>query len=244
GARRLRDDLNRFLWVEKPHVLVRDLVDWCRKYLYLPRVSSDQVILDALINPSAALSGESTFHLADGFDEASGRYSGLRPQQGSSTHPTSLTGYIVKDEVALAQIEADQRAAPKAIDQATISTTGVTTAGYNPSTVTSATPGLARPGFTDGGSAATTSPAPTADPPKPQLPTRYVASVKLEPSRASLQMSAFVEEVMSHLQALPGAQIEMTLEVQVNASGGIDEQTARIVLENSAALKIDKPGLY
>jgi hypothetical protein len=57
-------------------------------------------------------------------------------------------------------------------------------------------------------------------------------------------MSTFVEEVMSHLQALPGVQIEMTLEVQVNAPAGIDEQTARIVLENSAALKVEKPGLY
>lgn len=71
-----------------------------------------------------------------------------------------------------------------------------------------------------------------------------MASVKLDPTRSSLQMSAFVEEVMSHLQALPGAQIEMTLEVQVNAPSGIDEQTARIVLENSAALKVDQPGLY
>ena len=49
---------------------------------------------------------------------------------------------------------------------------------------------------------------------------------------------------MSHLQALPGAQIEMTLEVQVNAAGGIDEQTARIVLENSAQLKVDQMGVY
>ena len=244
GARRLRDDLNRFLWVEKPHVRVRDLVDWCRKYLYLPRVSTDQVILDALINPSAALSGESTFHLADGFDEASGRYSGLRAQQASSTQPSSLTGYIVKDEVALAQIEADQLASQRAKEQAASAAPSVSTTGYNPSTVSDATPGVARPGFTSGGSTATVTPAAVSEPPKPQLPSRYVASVKLDPSRASLQMSAFVEEVMSHLQALPGAQIEMTLEVQVNAPGGIDEQTARIVLENSAALKIDKPGLY
>ena len=71
-----------------------------------------------------------------------------------------------------------------------------------------------------------------------------MASVKLDPNRASLQMSAFVEEVMSHLQALPGVQVEITLEVQVNAPGGIDDQPARIVLENSATLKIDKPGLY
>ena len=87
-------------------------------------------------------------------------------------------------------------------------------------------------------------PSPPPTPPTPQLPTRYVASVKLDPTRASLQMSSFMEEVMSYLQALPGAQIEMTLEVQVNAASGIDEQTARIVLENSAALKVEKPGLY
>lgn len=61
-------------------------------------------------------------------------------------------------------------------------------------------------------------------PPKPQLPTRYVASVRLDPTRASLQISAFVEEVMSHLQALPGAQIEMTLEVQVNAPAASTSQ--------------------
>ena len=243
GARRLRDDLNRFLWVEKPHVRVRDLVDWCRKYLYLPRVSSDQVILDALINPAAALSGESTFHLADNFDEASGCYSGLRAQQASSTQPSSLTGYIVKDEIALAQIEADQLASQRAKEQAASAAPSVSTTGYNPSTVSDATPGVARPGFS-GGSTATDTPAAVSEPPKPQLPSRYVASVKLDPSRASLQMSAFVEEVMSHLQALPGVQVEITLEVQVNAPGGIDEQTARIVLENSAALKIDKPGLY
>lgn len=67
---------------------------------------------------------------------------------------------------------------------------------------------------------------------------------QLHPTRASLQMSTFVEEVMSHLRGLSGAHVEMTLEVQVNVPGGIDEQTARIVLENSAALNVDQPGLY
>jgi hypothetical protein len=221
--------------VEKPHVRVRDLVDWCRKYLYLPRVSTDQVILDALINPSAALSGESTFHLADGFDEATGRYSGLRPQQASSTQPNSLTGYIVKDEVALAQIEADRA---KPMDPPPPGLGGGEDKGTKKTYTNEGT------GSTGPGGVAPPPPPPPPVPPKAQLPTRYIASVKLDPTRASLQMSAFVEEVMSHLQELPGAQIEMTLEVQVNAPGGIDEKTARIVLENSAALKVDKPGLY
>jgi hypothetical protein len=244
GARTIRDKLNAFLWRDRPHVEVRELVDWCRKYLYLPRITSDQVILNALVNPQASLSGEGTFHLADGFTAASsdgsaGRYTGLRHQASSSTQPASLNTLIVKDEVALAQIEADR---VKPIDPPA---PGLGT-GTDPRTAT----GTSRPlagdgaGSTGPGGVAPPPPPPPIAPPKPQLPTRYVASVKLDPTRASLQMSAFMEEVMSHLQALPGAQIEMSLEVQVNAAGGIDEQTARIVLENSAQLKVDKPGLY
>jgi predicted AAA+ superfamily ATPase len=240
GARTILDKLNAFLWRERPHVEVRELVDWCRKYLYLPRITSDQVILNALINPQAALSSESTFHLADGFspangDESAGRYTGLRHQASSSTQPASLNTLIVKDEMALAQIEADR---VRPVDPPTGKPGGVDEEGkwkpFNKEGTGSSRPGGVAP----------PPPPPPSAPAKPQLPTRYVASVKLDPTRASLQMSTFMEEVMSHLQALPGAQIEMTLEVQVNAAGGIDEQTARIVLENSAQLKIAKPGLY
>jgi predicted AAA+ superfamily ATPase len=244
GARTIRDKLNAFLWRERPHVEVRELVDWCRKYLYLPRITSDQVILNALVNPQASLSGEDTFHLADGFTPASsdgsaGRYTGLRHQASSSTQPASLNTLIVKDEVALAQIEADR---VKPIDPAA---PGLGT-GTDPHTATRTSRPFAGEGAGSKGPGGVASPPPPppSAPPKPQLPTRYVASVKLDPTRASLQMSAFMEEVMSHLQALSGAQIEMTLEVQVNAAGGIDEQTARVVLENSAQLKVDKPGLY
>jgi hypothetical protein len=70
------------------------------------------------------------------------------------------------------------------------------------------------------------------------------ASVRLDSVTAGPQVGKFMDEVMSHLQALPGVNIEMTLEVQVRAPGGIDEAMARIVLENSAALKLEKPGLY
>ena len=242
GARTIRDKLNAFLWRERPHVEVRELVDWCRKYLFLPRISSDQVILNALINPQAAMSGESTFHLADRFEAGStegspGRYLGLRHQSSSSTQPPSLNSLIVKDEVALAQIEADR---VRPVDPPLPPPdSGDDKAPGKPTTWPSTGDGSRKPG--DG---VAPPPPPPPLPPKPQLPTRYVASVRLDPTRSSLQMSAFVEEVMSHLQALPGAQIEMTLEVQVNAPSGIDEQTARIVLENSAALKVGTPQVY
>jgi hypothetical protein len=234
GARRIRDDLNRFLWIDKPHVAVRDLVDWSRKYLYLPRVATDQVILNALVNPQAALTGEATFHLADGFDEGTGRYSGLRPQQASGTSPASLTSLVVKDEVAAVQIEADRRAEEERKRQPS-----------KPEVVRPGGTGLGivNPGNT-GGSGPIPPPPPPPPPPKPSLPTTYTASVKLDSVTAGPQVGKFLVEVMSHLQALPGVEIEMSLEVKVRAPGGIDEATARIVLENSSALKVDKPGLY
>ena len=243
-AHSLRNDLNHFIRVEKPHVRVLDLIEWCHKYLYLPRFSSDHIILDALMNPAAAFSVDSTYHWADSFDEASGRYICLRAQQVPSTQPSCLTVFIVKDELALSQIEADQLTCPRVKEQAATPALSVSTTGYNLVTVSDVSPEVARPGFTSGSSSTTETPAAVGDPPKPQLHNRYVASVKLDPSCTSLQMSAFVDEVMSHLKALPCAQFEMSSEVQVNAPDCIDGQSARIVRQNSAALKIEKPGLY
>ena len=57
-------------------------------------------------------------------------------------------------------------------------------------------------------------------------------------------MGDFLDEVMSHLQALPGADIDLSVEVHVKAPEGIDEATARIVLENSLSLKVDNPQIY
>ena len=174
------------------------------------------------------MTGEETFHLADSVDQASGRYAGLRPQEASSTQLPTLNSLVVKNEVATQQL-----AKATSIDDVVIST--------NTSETTTSTAHRATTAETGPGNVV---PPPPATPPKPQLPTRFVASVKLDSTRASLQMSTFMEEVMSHLQALDGADVEMTLEVQVKAPAGIDEQTARIVLENSAALKVENPGLY
>ena len=80
GARTIKEKLNAFLWRDSSHVEVRELVEWCRKYLYLPRISTDQVILDALVNPQAAMTGEETFHLADSVDQVAMQ---ARPQASS-----------------------------------------------------------------------------------------------------------------------------------------------------------------
>ena len=81
-------------------------------------------------------------------------------------------------------------------------------------------------------------------PPPIRKKTTYTASLKLDPTGASLQMSKYIDEVMSHLQALPNGEISMSVEVCVKAPDGIDDQTARTVLENSLTLKADNPQIY
>jgi hypothetical protein len=226
---------------------VQELVAWCRKYLYLPRVSTDDVILEGLTNAQAALTGDSTFYLAEDFDDASRRFLGLKPQ-GQFQSAATMRMLIVKDEVAQAQLEAEQRA--KTIDPPSGTGTGsgdgtgpglgtgTTTGTGNGSTNTNTAEGTGKP---DSG----VNPPP-APPPPPRAPQRttFTASLKLDPVRAGLQMGQFLEEVMSHLQALPGAEVNLSVEVHVKAPSGIDDQTARIVLQNAADLKLDNPQIY
>jgi hypothetical protein len=61
---------------------------------------------------------------------------------------------------------------------------------------------------------------------------------------AGLQTRDFLEEVISHLQALPNAELNLSVEVLVKAPDGIDYAIARIVPVNARSLKIDNPPIY
>ena len=215
GARVLRDKLNNFLWKDKNHILVRELIDWCQKYLYLPRTSSFDVLIKALQNPKAALSGEKTFYLADNYNETSKKYENLIPQF-KAINPSSLDSLVVKTDIAEAQ--KNEITEPSDSPPPT-----------NPSPV------IKDP-----------DPIPLPTPPiSPKLePKNFRGSIKLDPTTASLKTSQFMSEVMSHLQALPDSEIEMTLEINVKNENGIDQQTARIILENSITLKVDNPEIF
>jgi hypothetical protein len=243
GASRIRRNLDNFLWANRDSVSVQELVAWCRKYLYLPRLSTDDVILEGLTNAQASLQGESTFYLAEAFDEPSGRFIGLKPQ-GQFQSAATMPMLIVKDEVAQAQIEAERRA--KIVDPPAGKGTGGGD-GTGPGLGTGTATGTGTSATNTNSAEGTGKPGTGVNPPPPQAPpqrTTFTGSLKLEPVRAGLQMGQFLEEVMSHLQALPGAEVNLSVEVHVKAPNGIDDQTARIVLENAAALKLDNPQVY
>lgn len=66
-----------------------------------------------------------------------------------------------------------------------------------------------------------------------------VGSVKLNRARVGRDAGRIADEVIAHLAALPGAGVEVSLEVQVRVGEGAEEDVVRIVSENATVLKID-----
>ncbi len=215
GARVIKNNLNSYLWKDKNHIKIQELLDWCKKYIYLPRVSSDEVIFNALQNPNAALTGEETFYLADNYDEINNKYEGLIPQFKSNKIP-SPNSYIVKTEIAEAQLQDSTNNLNISIKNETLNNPLKTLNRENQENLTIQNNELKF--------------------------KNYKATLKLDPKRATLDFGKFMVEVMSHLQDLPGEQeINLSLEIEAKIDLGIDKDTARIILENSRELKVDNP---
>lgn len=73
-------------------------------------------------------------------------------------------------------------------------------------------------------------------------PRRYTASVALDPARSSREMGRIAEEVLAHLQNLPGASLRITLAIEAELPGGVPEDVRRTVTENGHTLKFRTQG--
>jgi len=145
------------LWPEG-RVSVRQLIDYFATYIYLPRLAGPDVLLGAIRGGLALLTWTlESFAYADSFDEAGGRYRGLRAGQNVAVTADS-TGLLVKPEIACRQLDSE---APK--------------------------PGVPVPGRPTGGGTATVDGPPTKggrDQPEPMPAVRrFFGSVTLDPTR-------------------------------------------------------------
>jgi len=63
-------------------------------------------------------------------------------------------------------------------------------------------------------------------------------SAELDTTRINRDVQRLVEEVISHLTSVDGAQVEVSLEVSLNAPGGLSQQIVRTVSENCRTLRV------
>jgi hypothetical protein len=145
---------------------------------------------------------EDGFAYAEGFDEAKQRYRGLVAQ---GAHAVSPGGLLVKPDVAQTQIEEEQKEkTPK---------------GEHGLTPSNEEKGEQLP-----------------QPPEPRpekiLPKRFYGRVPLDHLRLGTAAGQIGEEVLSHLSGLPDAQVEVIMEIRIEAPEGVPEDKQRIVNEN------------
>jgi hypothetical protein len=112
GSTILRKHLDEVPLWRGDHVAIRQLVEDFARYLYLPRLTGPEVLAQAMRDGVALLTWQSdTFAYAESFDEAGGRYRGLRGGQVVALGAEDA-GLIVKPEVARRQLEAEAPSAP------------------------------------------------------------------------------------------------------------------------------------
>jgi hypothetical protein len=225
GGVRLRAELDRVpLWTGN-HVSVKQLCEYMARYLYLPRLRDEQVLLGAIQEGLSNLTWRTeTFAYAEGWDEAKQRYQGLRAAQTTRVIVDDRS-LLVKPDAAAAQLEKDQQAA-----LAASAATGAQK--MNPA----ATAGSASP--ISGGTTATgTTPAPT--PPKLR---RFHGSVQVDPVRLGRDAARVAEEVVQHLTGIVGANVQITIEVQADLPDGAGDKLVRDLTENCRTLKFSDFG--
>ncbi|HWF58999.1 MAG TPA: Swt1 family HEPN domain-containing protein [Nitrospira sp.] len=220
GPTVLRLEMDRVpLWRGKHHVPVRQLVEDFARYLYLPRLRGPEVLLEAIRSGLGLLLWhQESFAYADSFDEAAGRYRGLRCGQAvliTSTDP----GLLVRPEVASQQQEAESKTVPATTGQSEAETGGGPSAGGS--------------GTVKG----------VASMPKgPRTPKRFHGSVSLDPTRIGRDAGRIGDEVIAHLVGLMGSDVKVTLEIEAEIPNGAPDSIVRTVTENSRTLKFTSQG--
>ena len=91
----------------------------------------------------------------------------------------------------------------------------------------------------------TPKPGPKADPaptPQPELPahTSYHGVAHVASERYGRDFTRISQEVLQHLAALDGVDLDITVEIKARRTEGFPEDKIRVILENARALKFDE----
>jgi len=216
GGVRLRTELDRIpLWTGN-HVSIKQLCEYMARYLYLPRLRDENVLLAAIQDGVASLSWQAeTFAYAEGWDDKRQRYQGLRAMQ-STRIVVDDRSLLVKPETAAVQFGKDRDTEAR-----TPSASGATPGNTEtPTDRTGVTP----------------QPSQTAVTPSPARLSRFHGTVPVDPLRLGRDAARIAEEVVQHLTRLVGAQVEITIEIHAELPDGAGDKLVRDVTENCRTL--------
>jgi len=215
GPTRLDRDLQKYIWNGKPHLSLKDLREYLNRYIYLPRLKNQEVLIKAV---QASVSGmiPGPFAYAERWDEKSDIYLGLAIERAANAAVViDSDSAIVKPAVAEAH-----RPAPVQPGSG-----GGAQGPGEKSPETGAQP--------DGGT-----PQPT---PAERKPTRFTGSVMISSERPAREIHQIVEAIVEQLTTIPGSSVKLKLEIDAEVPTGLDRAKVRTLVENANTLGfIDK----
>ena len=210
GPARLDRDLQKYIWNGKPHLSLKDLREYLSRYIYLPRLKNQEVLIKAV---QAAISGmlPGPFAYAERWDEKADTYLGLAIERGGNVAVViDSDSVIVMPEIA----EAHRPTPPKP----------------------AAGGGFAEPD----GKITGTWKDPNGGGPKPpaaeKKPTRFTGAVMISPERPAKDIHQIVEAIVEQLTTLPGNQVKLRLEIDAEVPSGLDRAKVRTLIENANTL--------
>lgn len=215
----LRMELDNLLWTDSDSIEIKKLWDCLCTYCYLPRLANENVLEETI---RTGVNSTEYFALASGFD--GNRYIDLKLNQYVGIIERS--GYLVKVDVAQKQLNEEAKLGK---ENATDYTQGreFLTVGADGS--------AGRPVQDNNGSTHAICDGQTIETPKNK---HFYMSAQLDTTRIGRDVQKFVEEVISHLTSVEGAQVDVSLEVNVKSPNGLPQQTVRTVSENCRTLKV------
>ncbi|MGS0745921.1 DUF499 domain-containing protein [Syntrophomonas erecta subsp. sporosyntropha] len=222
----LRMELDNILWRESDNIAIKKLWEYLCTYCYLPRLASENVLIDAI---QTGVNSTEYFAVASGFDGT--RYIDLKFNQYVGFIEKS--GYLVKVDVAQKQF-AEEAAKRQAEEDAAARLGGSSTAPTNASG--------------DGGYVYTPSNEGSTirEDNTPSVPTpknrRFFMSADLDTTRINRDVQKYVEEIIQHLTSVDGAKVTVSLEVQAESDEGFTQQTVRTISENCRTLRVRDSG--
>jgi predicted AAA+ superfamily ATPase len=210
GPARLDRDLQKYIWNGKPHLSLRELRDYLARYVYLPRLKDQQVLIKAV---QAAITGmlPGPFAYAERWDAQTDTYHGLLIEKAA--HAPVV---IDSDSLILTPAVAEaHRPEPPDRDRETT---------------------IGPPGRGGGGPHGGTQEPPPKGPTIEAAPTRFSGVVMISPDRPARDIHQIVEAIVEQLTTLPGSQVSLRLEIEAEAPGGLDRAKVRTLLENASTL--------
>ncbi|QPA27962.1 MULTISPECIES: DUF499 domain-containing protein [Hyphomicrobiales] len=210
GPSRLDRDLQKYIWNDKPHLSLKDLREYLNRYIYLPRLKGQDVLVKAV---QAAVSGmlPGPFAYAERWDEKSGTYLGLAIERA-----VNAVVVIDSDSIIVTPAVADaHRPGP------------VASGSGDSAPVTGDNTPAPDEQLTDG--------SPTV-PPSEKKPTRFSGAVMISPERPARDIHQIVEAIVEQLTTLPGSQVTLRLEIEAEVPDGLERAKVRTLVENANTL--------